>query len=128
MPERQYVMAKYAGKWVRQHLNGVFTHGATQPVLTVLDVQGFEVRDLFLIGLSDDAGSIILPTESRAENAAAALEPAYATKIATFGRTGKDWAVEYTRRDLEGSEPSRVLTDVTLTDGTVVLRDGRRTR
>lgn len=124
MPE--YAMAKYASRWVRQHPNGVFTHGATQPVLTVLDVQGFEVRDLFLIGLNDDSGSIILPTESRAQNAATALEPAYATKVAPFGPQGQDWAVEYTRRDLNGSAPSRVLTDLTLTDGTVAMRNGRR--
>lgn len=123
-----YAMAKYASKWVRQYPNGVFTHGASQPILSILDVRGFDLRDLFLIGLSDDAGSIILSTESRAENAAAALEPAYATNVAPFGRRGEDWAVEYSRRDLDGSEPSRVLTDVTLTDGTVVMRDGRRIR
>lgn len=126
MPERQYVMAKYASRWMRQHPGGVFTHGATQPVLTVLDVSGFQLIDLVLIGLTEDCGSIILPTESRAQNAAAALEPAYATKVLSRGRTGEDWAVEYSRRDLDGSEPLRVLTDVTLTDGTVVLRDGRK--
>lgn len=113
---------------MRQHPNGVFTHGATQPVLSVLDVQGFELCDLFLIGLNDGCGSIILPTESRAENAAAALEPAYATKVVRFGRTGDDWAVEYSLRDLDGSEPSRLITDITLTDGTIAMRDGRRIR
>lgn len=109
-----YAMAKYASKWVRQHPNGVFVHGASQPVLTVLDVQGFKVRDLFLIGLNDDSGSIILPSESRAENAAAALEPAYAANVTPFGRSGEDWAVEYSRRDLDGSAPARVLTTIVL--------------
>lgn len=127
MPD--YAMAKYASnKLIKQHPGGVFTFGATQPILTVLDVRGFKLTDLFLIGLDADGGSIILPTESRAENAAAALEPAYATKVVPFGRRGEDWAVEYSRRDLDGSAPSRVLTDVTLTDGTVVMRDGRRAR
>lgn len=114
MPEQQHVMAKYASRWMRQHPKGVFTHGATQPILTVLDVRGFELYDLVLIGLNADAGTIILPTESRAENAAVALEPAYAAKVVPFGRTGEDWAVEYSRRDLDGSEPDRVVVNVVL--------------
>lgn len=114
-----YAMAKYASnKLIKQHPGGVFTFGATQPVLTVLDVRGFELTDLFLIGLNDDSGTLVLPTESRAQNAAAALEPAYATTVAVFGRRGEDWAVEYSRRDPDGSNPPRLLTDITLTDGT----------
>ncbi|WP_412079013.1 hypothetical protein ACLF6K_37350 [Streptomyces xanthophaeus] len=113
MPEQQYAMAKYAtNKMVKECAGGVFTFGATQPVLTVLDIAGFALTDLFLIGLSDDSGSIILPTESRAEVAAAALEPAYATTVTPFGRRGEDWAVEYSRRDLDGSAPARVLTNI----------------
>lgn len=107
-----YAMAKYASKWVRQHPNGVFVHGAAQPILTVLDVRGFELADLFLIGLTDDAGTLVLPTEARAAAAAAALEPAYATTVLPFGRRGEDWAVEYTRRDPDGSTPARVLTNI----------------
>ncbi|MGW3321112.1 hypothetical protein [Streptomyces virginiae] len=113
MPD--YVMAKYAtNKLIKRHLDGVFTFGATQPVLTVLDVNGFQLADLFLIGLNDDCGTLVLPTESRAGNAAAALEPAYATKVVPFGRRGEDWAVEYSRRNLDGSEPDRVLTNIVL--------------
>ncbi|MET8275733.1 hypothetical protein [Streptomyces sp. NPDC005096] len=124
-------MSKFGdSKWVRTHPNRVCAHGSTEPVLSVLDVRGFELHDLFLIGFNDSCGTIVLPTESRAENAAAALEPAFATQVYLFGnRDGEDvWATDYTRRDIDGSEPNRFLTNVTLKDGTVVLRDGRWVR
>ncbi|WP_331755873.1 hypothetical protein [Streptomyces sp. NBC_01643] len=124
-------MSKFGdSEWVRTEPNGVCTHGSTEPVLSVLDVRGFELHDLFLIAFNDSCGTIVLPTESRAENAAAALEPAFATRVYLFGnRDGEDvWATEYTRRDIDGSEPNRFITNVTLKDGNVVLRDGRWVR
>ncbi|WP_086706892.1 hypothetical protein [Streptomyces antimycoticus] len=99
-------MSKFGkSRWVKSHPNNVYTHGSTEPVLSVLDVRGFELRDLFLIGLNDSCGTIILPTESRAENAAAALEPAYATRAYLFGNRGDEdvWATDYTRRALDGT-------------------------
>lgn len=118
-------MRKYASKYTKLHANDVLTFGATEPVLTVLEVRGYELRDVFLIGLNDDCGTIVVATESRAENAAAALEPAYKATVKPFR---DDWAVDYARRDLDGSEPSRFITDIVLKNGTVVLRDGRWVR
>ncbi|MFE6743879.1 hypothetical protein [Streptomyces tubercidicus] len=117
-------------RWVKTHPNGVYTHGSTEPVLSVLDVRGFELRELFLIGLNDSCGTIVLPSESRAENAAAALEPAFETKVSLFGnRDGHDlWATEFTRRALDGTTLSPFITDLTLKDGTVLIRDGRWVR
>jgi hypothetical protein len=84
-----YDMSNFGdSKWVRTHPNHVYTHGSMEPVLSVLDVRGFELRDLFLIGFNDSCGTLVLPTESRAENAAAALEPAFATKVQP-GRRGR---------------------------------------
>ena len=60
------------------HGNGVIVHGSMEPVLSVLDVRGFDLRDLFLIGFNDNCGSIVVETESRARNIEDALEPAYA--------------------------------------------------
>jgi hypothetical protein len=124
-------MSKFGkSRWVKSHPNNVYTHGSTEPVLSVLDVRGFELRDLFLIGLNDSVGTIILPTESRAENAAAALEPAYATRAYLFGnRGGEDvWATDYTRRALDGTTLSAFITDLTLKDGRQVIKDGRWVR
>lgn len=119
-------MSRYGqSRWVKTHPNGVYSHGSTEPVLSVLDVRGFEVGDLFLIGLNDNCGTIVLPTESRAQNAAAALEPAYATTVKKSGPCNEVWAVDYTRRTLDGTELSAFITGLTLKDGTVVIRDGR---
>ncbi|WP_158711256.1 hypothetical protein [Streptomyces sp. NRRL S-1824] len=121
-------MSRFAtGRLIKTHPNHVFTHGATEPVLTVLDVRGFELHDLFLIGFNDSCGTLVLPTESRAENAAAALEPAFATRVYLFGsRDGDDvWATDYTRRALDGTTLSAFITGLTLKDGTAVIRDGR---
>ncbi|GAA2264605.1 hypothetical protein GCM10010232_65920 [Streptomyces amakusaensis] len=112
-------------RWVQTHPNGVYTHGSLQPVLSILDVRGFELRDLFLIGINDDCGTIVLPTESRAENAAAALEPAYATTVKPFGPSGETWGVDYTRRASDGTVLSAFITDLTLKDGRQVIKDGR---
>ncbi|MBB1260393.1 hypothetical protein [Streptomyces alkaliterrae] len=123
-------MSKFGNsQWVTAHPNGVYTHGFLEPIMTVLDMRGFELHDLFLIGLNDSCGTLVLPTESRAENAAVALEPAYATRVYHFGsRDGEDlWATDYQRRALDGTTLSSVLTDLTLKDGTVVIRDGRWT-
>ncbi|MFJ6792018.1 hypothetical protein [Streptomyces angustmyceticus] len=78
-------------RWVKTHPNGVYTTGSTEPVLSVLDVRGFELRELFLIGINDSCGTLIVPVESRAENAAAALEPAFNARVHLFGnRDGHD--------------------------------------
>ncbi|MCZ1012661.1 hypothetical protein [Streptomyces lydicus] len=117
-------------RWVKTHPNGVYTHGSTEPVLSVLDVRGFELRELFLIGINDSCGTLVLPSESRAENAAAALEPAFDTQVHLFGtRDGHDlWATKFTRRALDGTTLSPFLTDLTLKDGTALIRDGRWVR
>ncbi|WJY43229.1 hypothetical protein QT196_38880 (plasmid) [Streptomyces sp. P9-2B-2] len=117
-------------RWVKTHPNNVYTHGSTEPVLSVLDVRGFELRELFLIGINDSCGTLVLPSESRAENAAAALEPAFDTRVHLFGnRDGHDlWATNYTRRALDGTTLSPFVTDLTLKDGTALIRDGRWVR
>ncbi|CAL9672471.1 hypothetical protein SUDANB43_07481 (plasmid) [Streptomyces sp. enrichment culture] len=124
-------MSKFGGsRWVKTHPNNVHTHGSLEPVLSVLDVRGFELHDLFLIGINDNCGSIVLPTQSRAENAAAALEPAYETRVHLMGRRdGEDvWATDYTRRALDGTTLSAFITDLTLKDGRQVIKDGRWVR
>ena len=123
-----YDMSRFGGsRWVKSHPNNVYTHGSMEPILSILDVRGFELRDLFLIGFNDSCGTLVLPTESRAENAAAALEPAFATRVYLFGnRDGEDvWATDYTRRALDGTTLSSFITDLTLKDGRQVLKDGR---
>ncbi|MBT2406250.1 MULTISPECIES: hypothetical protein [unclassified Streptomyces] len=126
-----YDMSQFGeSRWVKTHPDGVYTHGSMEPVLSVLDVRGFEVRDLFLIGFNDSCGTIVLPDQSRAENAAAALEPAFTTRVYLFGnRDGEDvWATDYTRRALDGTTLLCFITDLTLKDGTVAIRDGRWVR
>ncbi|MGD9482874.1 hypothetical protein WDH52_06365 [Streptomyces sp. TRM70308] len=123
-----YDMSRFGeSRWVTTHPNGVYTHGSTEPVLSVLDVRGFQLHDMFLIGLNDSCGTLVLPTESRAENAAAALEPAFATRVYHFGNcAGEDlWATDFDRRALDGTTLSSFITDLTLKDGSVVIRDGR---
>jgi len=121
---------RWVSKWTRSHANGVVTHGSTQPILTVLDVRGFELRDLFLIGFNDNCGSIIVPTESRAREVEAALEPAYAVTVSFMGRDGdvEAWEAKFDRREMDGSVPSWLVRDIELKDGTVVMRDGRWVR
>jgi hypothetical protein len=124
-------MSNFAtSRWVKTHPNNVYTHGSLEPVLSILDVRGFALHDLFLIGLNDSCGTLVLPTESRAENAAAALEPAYETRVYLFGsRDGEDvWATDYTRRALDGTTLSAFLTNLTLEDGRQVIKDGRWVR
>lgn len=90
-------------------------------------MRGFELRDLFLIGLNDNCGTLVLPSESRAENAAAALEPAFETRVHLMGRRDGEevWATDYTRRALDGTTLSAFITDLTLKDGRQVIKDGR---
>ncbi|WP_432095673.1 hypothetical protein [Streptomyces sp. bgisy100] len=124
-------MSKFGGsRWVKSHPRNVYTHGSLEPVLSILDVRGFELHDLFLIGLNDSCGTVVLPSESRAENAAAALEPAYETRVYLLGhRDGEDvWATDYTRRALDGTSLSAFITDLTLKDGRQVIKDGRWVR
>lgn len=113
-------------RYTTVHADDVVTFGATQPVLTVLDVGGFEVRDLFLLGASADCGQIIVGSESRALNIEAVLEPAYAVTVRQL--TCGDWAADYSRRDRDGGEPDRFITGITLKDGTVAMKDGYLTR
>ena len=121
-------MRKYLGsRFVHARPNNVAVHGATEPIFTVLDVRGFEVRDLFLIGFNTDCGTLVVDTEERARAASGALEPAYKTKVYFQAHTS-DWWVDYDRRDLDGSEPNRFITDITLKGGRQVMRDGRWVR
>jgi hypothetical protein len=109
-------------RWVKGHANGVVTHGSTEPVLTVLELRGFEVRDLFLIGFNDNCGSIVVETEERAEQIATALEPAYRVKI----KAERDcWFAQFDRREMDGTVPSWLITDITLKDGRKVMENGR---
>jgi hypothetical protein len=119
-----------ASPHTKAHPNGVVTHGALEPVLTVLEFGGFPLRDLFLIGFNDSCGSIWVETESRAENVAAALEPAYACRAKPHSHGGVTvaWEVTFDRRELDGTVPSHFVTDVTMEDGTVVIKDGRWVR
>lgn len=110
-------------KFVKGHANGVVTHGSTEPILTVLDVRGFDVRDLFLIGTNDNCGSILVDTESRAENIKVALEPAYAVKVEDLGHGC--WSATFDRREMDGTERSWFLTDITMKDGQKVMEKGK---
>ncbi|MEV6123050.1 hypothetical protein AB0M23_21455 [Streptomyces sp. NPDC052077] len=117
-------------RFIKTHPGTVLTHGSTEPVLSILDVRGFALHDLFLIGFNDNCGTLVLPTRSRAENAAAALEPAYETRVYLFGhRDGEDvWATDYTRRAPDGTTLSAFITHLTLKDGRQVIKDGRWVR
>ncbi|MEU5476715.1 hypothetical protein [Streptomyces mirabilis] len=119
-------MKRCESKCTSTHPGGLVTFGVTEPVLTVLDVRGFLLEEMFLIGINADCGSIIVAEETRAQEAAAAPEPAYAVTVkrAEWG----DRRAEYSRRDLEGSEPDHLIRDLTLSDGTVVMADGRWVR
>ncbi|MFH9016475.1 hypothetical protein ACH4C6_34645 [Streptomyces sp. NPDC017943] len=124
-------MSKFGGgRWVKTHPNNVHTFGALEPVMSILDVRGFALHDMFLIGFNDNCGSIVLPTESRAEEAAAALEPAYKTEVELMGvRDGEEvWATEYTRRAADGTTPPAFINNLTLKDGRQVIKDGRWVR
>lgn len=114
---------RWESRWTKSHPNGVVTHGSTEPILTVLDVRGVELRDLFLIGFNDNCGSIITPTEERANEIKDALEPAYQVGVSFMGRDA--WEAKFDRRELDGSVSSWLVRDITLRDGTVVMRDGR---
>ncbi|MFE7442372.1 hypothetical protein ACFU7X_18195 [Streptomyces chartreusis] len=120
-------MQKYAtNKWTKVHADGLVTFGSTEPVLTVLDVRGFEIKDMFLIGFNDNCGSIIVPTEQRGSELRAALEPAYRVEVQRM--ENGDWEAKFDRRQMDGTVPSWLITDITLKDGTVVMKDGRWTR
>jgi hypothetical protein len=114
---------RYGGhRLTKTHADGLITFGATEPVLTVLDVRGFECRDMFLIGINDNCGSIIVSTEERACAVQVALEPAYRVEIRT--ERGQ-WIADYDRRQLNGEVPSWLIRTITMRDGTVVMEDGR---
>lgn len=116
----QRPMDRYAhSKWATAHDHGVFTFGATQPILSALELGGFEVRDLFLMGMDEDYGAIIVEDQQRAEEVAAALEPAYTVTISPEdpeGRTDGHWKATYTLVP-QGGEPARMLTNLKPVDG-----------
>jgi hypothetical protein len=113
-------------RWTRTHPRNVYTVGSTEPILSILDVRGFDLYDLFLVGINDSCGGIHFPTESRAREAASLLEPAYATRVHTDGKPGEMWwIVDYDRRALDGTKLSSFITDLTLKDGRQVIKDGR---
>ncbi|MBD3004756.1 hypothetical protein [Streptomyces sp. 5-10] len=121
---------KYAtNRWIKIHPDwpGLVTHGSTEPILTVLEVRGFKIKDMFLIGINPDCGSIIVPTRERAEEVKAALEPAYKVTIEQKDHS-PDWWANFDRRELDGSVKSHFITDLTLKDGTEVIKDGRGVR
>ncbi|WP_437052093.1 hypothetical protein [Streptomyces sp. enrichment culture] len=92
--------------------------------MTVLDVRGIALRDMFLIGFNDNCGSIIVPTEARAREIKSALEPAYQVTVAFMGRDAC-WEAKYDRRQMDGTVPSWLVREITLKDGTAVMREGR---
>lgn len=113
-------------KFTKEHANGVVTHGATEPVLTVLDVRNFDVRDLFLIGFNDHCGSIMVETRERAESIKEALEPAYAVTIEQpEGRPY--WEAKFDRQMMDGTTPSWFVRNITMKDGRKVMEDGKWT-
>ncbi|MEW1699457.1 hypothetical protein [Streptomyces sp. NPDC091278] len=118
------------GRWVRTQPGNLHTHGSIEPVMSILDIRGFPMHDMFLIGHNDDCGTIVLPTESRAENAAAALGPAYETRVHLMRHhSGQEvWATDYTRRAPDGTTLSAFITNLTLQDGRQVIKDGRWVR
>ncbi|MGW0607807.1 hypothetical protein [Streptomyces sp. NPDC002640] len=121
-------MSRFAtNRWIKTHPNNVYTHGSTEPILSVLDVRGFELHDFFLVGLNDSCGAIYFPTEDRARAAAQALEPAYATEVAfeAHPRGEGMWATRYNRRALDGTELSNFITSLTLEGGRQVIENGR---
>ncbi|QBZ72089.1 hypothetical protein SEA_KRADAL_193 [Streptomyces phage Kradal] len=110
-------------RWVHGHANGVVTHGSTEPILTVLELRGFELRDFFLIGFNDNCGSILVETQERALAVKQALEPAYAVEIENPER--RAWSAKFDRRTMDGTVPSWLITDITLKDGRKVMENGR---
>ncbi|MEU3990133.1 hypothetical protein AB0F24_17450 [Streptomyces platensis] len=98
------------------------TSGSTEPVLSVLDARGFEIRDMFLIGINPDCGSIVFESEARARDVRAALEPAYRVRLR---QDRGAWFADFDRRELDGSVPGWFIRTIALRDGTVVMRDGR---
>ncbi|WP_309049078.1 hypothetical protein [Streptomyces sp.] len=93
-------------------------------MLSVLDVRGVALRDLFLIGFNRNCGSIIVPSKERAGEIKAALEPAYKVTVSCMHRDAC-WQAEFDRRELDGAVPSWLVRDVTLADGSTAMRDGR---
>lgn len=122
---------RFASPYNRHHGNGLVTHGSTQPILTVLDLGGVELEEMYLIGHNDSCGRLHFPTRERAEQAAAVLEHyGYATTVALLGDTPQQqaagiWGVTYDRRTPDGDVPSHLVTDMTVRDGTQIMRDGR---
>ncbi|SHL74612.1 hypothetical protein [Streptomyces yunnanensis] len=116
-------MSKWSCPWATTHANGLVTSGSTEPVLTVLEVRGFQLRDMFLIGFNPDCGSIVVEEEARAWEVKAALEPAY--RVTVKRDPDGDWVADFDRRELDGSVPDWFGRTIALADGTVVMRDGR---
>ena len=113
-------------KYVQIHENGVVTHGSVEPLMTILELLNVELRDMFIMGLSADCGSVLVPTQRRAAEIREALTPAFDVSLKVLS-TG-DWEAKYDRRELDGTVPNWFVTDITLKNGTVVMRDGRWVR
>jgi hypothetical protein len=106
------------------HGNGVVVHGSGEPVLSVLDVLGAELEDIFVIGINDRCGSLVVPTQEKAERLGVLMNPAYKVKIKAPER-GTNWKVDYDQRNLDGTVDSNFIINVTLKDGRVVMKDGK---
>ncbi|GGX40423.1 hypothetical protein [Streptomyces noursei] len=117
------MVSKWSCPWATTHADGLVTSGSTEPVLSALELRGFEIRDMFLIGFNPDCGSIVFESEARAWEVKAALEPAYRV---TVKRDLDDWVADFDRRQSDGSVPDWFVRAVALSDGTVVMRDGRK--
>lgn len=114
-------------RFTKMHPNNVMVLGSYEPVLTVLDLEGAQVKDLLLLGLNDKAGSIIVDSKSRADEISRALEPLYETEVAQRGadRGSDHWWVDFNQRHMDGASGSNFIVNLTLEDGTTVIRDGR---
>lgn len=128
------VMSHYAtGFRVKSLASGVYVFGATEPILSVLDYEGFPIEDFFLIGINDKCGTIIFPSEERARRCAAALEPGHRAQVAWLDnpRHPNEWKVSYDLRETDGSVRSHFVTQIAVKDPDapggerIVLKDGR---
>jgi hypothetical protein len=112
-------------KWVKRYQGGehVYVHGFTE-VLDLLRDEDFQMREMFAIGFTLGAGRLIVETEERAKAAAAILEPEYEAVICR-NEPLDDWMISYSRRNPDGPNRSYLIADLTLTDGTDAIKNGR---
>jgi hypothetical protein len=115
-------LKKTSSARIVDHGNGVIVHGSGEPLLSVLDVLGADLSDIFVIGFNDKCGSLVVPTREKAEALTELMRPAYGVESKP---SGPNWSVTYDQRNLDGSIDSHFVVNVTLKDGTVVMRDGK---